>query len=284
MTIKFSSLVASASLFLFCSVSAAAFADGMPFEQPAPKQNLTPIESTLTTPPPAANAATAPAPATVAAPAAAAPLPPPVPESRTVDVQPDTSFFGLSVGLYDPFTHSGRTSTAFNAEWQPGVKIVGTLQPLFGAMATTRGALLGYAGVGVPFNITDHVFLMPSLSIGGYLPGGDYDLQRHIVERPGVELAYQFDDKSRLGLNFDVITNGKSFQARDRSEMVALTYTMPLSTFSGGSPDVSASPAPSTAPAVAPATAAPAAAAPAVTAPAATPQPETVKPLPHELP
>jgi lipid A 3-O-deacylase len=198
-----------------------------------------------------------------------------MPESRTVDVQPDTSFFGLSVGLYNPLTHSGRTSTAFNAEWQPGVKILGTLQPLFGAMATTRGALLGYAGVGIPINVTDHVFLMPSLSIGGYKSGGDYDLTRHIVERPGVELAYQFDDKSRLGLSFDVLTNGMSFQARDRTEMVSLTYTMPLNALAGGS---DATPAPSYE--------APAAAAPAPVAPQAAPAtpPATLKPLPHELP
>src|SRR6202012_3721157 len=99
------------------------------------------------------------------------------------------SFFGLSVGMYDPI-NQGSKSTAFNIEWQPGLKIVGTLQPLFGAMATTRGAMMGYAGLGVPFNLTSHVFLMPSLSIGAYNPGNDYDLGRHVVERPGVELAY----------------------------------------------------------------------------------------------
>jgi len=222
--VKFSSFVVSASVLLFCSVSAVALADGMPFEQPQPKPNLTPINQSLTAPAAApAAAAAAPAPA----PAAPAPLPPPVPESRVVDVQPDTSFFGLSVGMYDPFTHSSK-STAFNAEWQPGVKILGTLQPLFGAMATTKNALLGYAGVGVPFNIVDHVFLMPSVAVGYYKPGDDYDLGRKVVGRIGTELAYQFDDKSRIGLNIDALTNATSLQGRDRTEMVLLTYTLPL--------------------------------------------------------
>ena len=220
MTVKFSSFIASASLLLFCTVSAAAFADGMPFEAAKPKQNLTPIDKSLTAPPPAA----------VAAP----PVTPPVPEVRTVEVQPEnTSFFGLSVGLYNSLTHSN-AAVAFNAEWQPGTKIVGRLQPLFGAMATTKGAMLGYAGIGVPFDLTDHVFLMPSLSFGAYRAGDDYDLHRHIVARPGIELAYKFDDKSRLGLNFDVLSNMRSPQARDRSEMIALTYTMPLNALGGG--------------------------------------------------
>ena len=304
MTVKFSSFIASASLLLFCTVSAAAFADGMPFETAKPKQNLTPIDKSLTAPPPAAAAAPAPAPV----------LPAPVPEIRTVDVQPDTAFFGLSVGLYNSLTHS-HTSTAFNAEWQPALKIVGRLQPLFGAMATTKGAMLGYAGIGVPFNLTEHVFLMPSLSIGAYKSGEDYDLHRHIVGRPGVELAYQFDDKSRLGLNFDVLSNARSLQARDRSEMVALTYTMPLNALSGGSGTSSsahaevaepvathAAVAPSAAvsstsddeeddevpakPVAKPAATKPAAAKPAAAKPAAAPaaSPVEEKPLPHELP
>lgn len=287
-TLKISPLVFSASLLLCCSVSALALADGMPFVEPPPQQNLTPIDKTLTAPPaaPAPAAAVTPPPAPAPAPQAEAPPPlPPVPESRVVDVQPNTSFFGLSVGTYDLITHPSK-STAFNIEWQPGVKIAGNLQPLFGAMATTKGALLGYAGLGVPFNITDHVFLMPSLALGAYKDGGDYNLGRSIVERGGAELAYQFDDKSRLGLNFDVLTNGTSLQAVDRTEMVLLTYTIPLNTLSGGSsppqvqepvttPAASSSPPALTVPPAA--AASPPPAAPVTPTPAA-------KPLPNELP
>lgn len=288
-TLKISSLVFSTSVLLCCSVSAVALADGMPFVEPPPKQNLTPIDKSLTAPPavtapaPQAEAPPAPPPAPAPTPQAEAPLPP-VPESRVVDVQPNTSFFGLSVGMYDPITHAGK-STAFNVEWQPGIKIAGTLQPLFGAMATTKGALLGYAGLGMPFNITDHVFLMPSLALGAYKDGADYNLGRSIVERAGAELAYQFDDKSRLGLNFDVLTNGESLHGVDRTEMVLVTYTIPLNALAGGaSPPQAqepvATPAASSSPpalAVPPTAAAPSASAPATPTPAA-------KPLPNELP
>ncbi len=307
MNVKISSIITSTSLLLFCSVSVAALADGMPFEEPKPQQILTPIDKSLN------NGAAQP----VAAPAAQAEVPlPPVPESRVVDVQPNTSFFGLSVGEYDPFSRTGR-STAFNAEWQPGLKIVGTLQPLFGAMVTTKGSMLGYGGLGVPFNITDHVFLMPSVAVAAYKGGSDLDLGRNIVERIGTELAYQFDDKSRLGLNFDVLTNNMSLQHNERTEMVALTYTMPFSVPSSGAAEpehaavltttppasVTVAPAPvvsaptpaASAPAYVPAAPAPVAAAPsapapapaAAPAPAPTPAPTPApaeKPAPHELP
>ncbi len=217
---------------------------------------------------------------------------PPVPADSVVKVQPNTAFFGLSVGEYDPFRHSDH-ATSFNAELQPGIKVLGVLQPLFGAMATTKGSAMAYAGLGVPFHITRHIFLMPSAALGLYRAGGGYDLGRTVVGRFGAEIAYQFNDKSRLGLNFDVITNGKSLRANDRTEMLALTYTRPFNLFSGAShgmsaPDVSpasapaVSPSASAAPAPAAAPVAPVSSSPAAASSAQTPvQPSgTIAPAP----
>ncbi len=171
---------------------------------------------------------------------------PPVPESRVVEVQSNTSFFGMSVGMYDPFTHSEK-GASLNLEWQPGVRIAGVLQPLFGAIVTTNGTMLGYGGIGIPFNITDRVFMMPSVAVGAYHKGGGYDLDRTLAFRAGTELAYQFDDKSRLGLNFHVVTNGKSLKREDRTEIIGLAYTVPIEILS--KPPSAVMPAPAEAPA-----------------------------------
>lgn len=240
MNIKISTFVASMTVLLLCSTSAVSFADGMPFVEKKAQPNMAPADKAIEaqqnpeeakappvsmTPAPAEAAAEQPAQAAEAAPVEPTP---PAPETRVVDVQPETSFFGLSVGTYDRFTH-GEHATAFNAEWQPGVKILGHLQPLFGAMATTKHTLFGYAGVGVPFNVTEHVFLMPSVAVGAYKEGDGYDLGRTLVYRGGAELAYQFDDQSRLGLSFHAITNGTSTHRPDRTDILAVTYTMPFS-------------------------------------------------------
>lgn len=225
MNTPLSAFVIRASLLLFCTVSPAAFADGMPFKEKAPEPILTPLDKALS------DIETNKESAPETQPAATAVTPPetaaPVPESRVVEVQPDTSFFGLSVGMYDPFTHNEKAAS-FNVEWQPGVKIAGFLQPLFGAMVTTNGAMLGYGGLGVPFNISDHVMLMPSVAIGGYKKGGGFDLHQVLAYRIGTELAYQFDDKSRIGLNMHVLTNGQSAGREDRTEVFGITYTTPL--------------------------------------------------------
>jgi lipid A 3-O-deacylase len=295
MNTRISSIIMSASLLLFCTVSIAALADGMPYPEKKPPQPAeTPLDKSLNDiqnkEPPVAITPAEPTPAPVAeAPAPVAVPPatdtatapkeetPPVPEARIVEVQPNTSFFGLSVGMYDPFTHDQKASS-FNAEWQPGVQIAGFLQPIFGAFVTTNGAMMGYGGLGVPFNITDHVFMMPSAAVGAYKEGGGYDLDSTLAFRVGTELAYQFDDKSRLGLNMHVISNGTSTNREDRTEIIGLAYTMPIDSVSKPAeatpeqaPETQAPPPPPATTAAPPAEAAPAAPAADTTAPAEPP-------------
>jgi hypothetical protein len=235
---KFSAIALSAAVALSLSASTAAFADGMPFKEKKPQPILTPLDEALKEienkePPVDVTKPAEPPPAPIAEKAPKLPEPPaPVPESRIVEVQPNTSFFGLSVGMYDPFSH-GEEAASFNLEWQPGVKIAGVLQPLFGAMVTTEGSLLGYGGVGVPFKLGKRVFVMPSVSVGAYEEGNGYDLDSTLAFRFGTELSYEFDNKSRLGINAHILTNGDSFDREDRTEIISLVYTTPLDVLSG---------------------------------------------------
>ncbi len=233
---KFSAIAFSATIALCLSVSAAAFADGMPYYPKKTQPNLTPLDQALeeieNKEPPVDVTKPQEAEPPVAVVPAPAPAPEPVPESRIVEVQPNTSFFGLSVGMYDPFTH-GEEAVSFNLEWQPGVKIAGVLQPLFGAMATTEGSLLGYGGVGIPFHLGKRIFVMPSVAVGAYKEGAGYDLGQTLAFRIGSEIAYEFDNKSRIGLNAHILTNGDSFDRKDRTEIISLVYTTPFDALSG---------------------------------------------------
>ena len=238
--------------------SASAFADGMPYKK-KPVPVLTPLDQALSDienkqqpvalkpeekvlePSPLAQAPIT-APVTPIA---------PVPDARVVEVQPNKSFFGLSVGMYDPMSH-GKQAAALTLEYQPGVRILGVLQPIFGAMATTNGAIYGYGGVGVPVRLSKRILLMPSAAVGAYHEGNGYDLDRTIAYRLGTELAYEFDNKSRLGLNAHILTNGKSFGREDRTEIISLTYTTPFDLLSGKKKTALA-PTPAAAAAMAPA-------------------------------
>ena len=227
---KFAIAAISAALagaVAFLSPVSPAFADGME----KAKAPATPLDRAIDQiqnkePPIAVTPPPAPAPEPVIE---QTPPPPPAPMSRIVEVQPNTSFFGLSIGAYD-VTH-GRTGAAFNLEWQPGVRIVGVLQPLFGAFATTRGAIMAYGGVGAPIHFGNHIFVMPSLAVGAYGHGGGYDIGQVLAFRTGAEIAYEFEDKSRIGL--DVAAIGSSVRRQDRTEIISLVYTIPFNLFSG---------------------------------------------------
>lgn len=218
MNVKLYTLAISTAVVLLCSYMPPAFADGMPFKSQKPEPILIPMDKSLQEIQPPAQA---PVPES---------LVPPPPETRTVEVQSNPSFFGLSVGMYDPFTHS-KKATSFNAEYQSGVRIAGVLQPIFGAMITTQGSLLGYGGIGAPFKIGEHVRMLPSIAVGAYKRGGGFDFGQSVIFRAGTELAYEFDDQSRIGLNFHVLTNGDSTGRRDRTEVIGLAYTVPLKPF-----------------------------------------------------
>jgi hypothetical protein len=230
------------SALLLITASATALADGMPYpKQKKPETVVLPLDKAIDEiekKEPPANIAT-PTPAIeqnepVKKAVTAAPLAEPVPESRVVQVQPNTSFFGLSVGTYG-IGHSDDDAPSINAEWQPGVKIAGVLQPLFGAMFASNGAMLGYGGVGVPLKLSPHVFMMPSVAVGAYREGSGYDLGQTLAYRFGTEIGYEFDNKSRVGLNAHLITNGVSFKKEDRAGVISLVYTMPVDFLSGKS-------------------------------------------------
>lgn len=244
----------SAAIMLFAAgMPGIAFADGDPSEvKPAPA--MTPLDRALdeiqnkeppievAKPPVPAEMQAAPAEEPVVTETAPQPPPaetqavteppPPAPLSRIVEVQPNSSFFGLSVGMYAPFSDRAK-GASFGIEWQPGVKIVGFLQPLFGAFVTTRGAAMGYGGLGVPFHLGKRIVVMPSFSVGSYAHGDGRDLGQALTYRAGGEIAYEFDDKSRIGLNAHIISNGKSTSKRDNTAILGLVYTTPIDIFSG---------------------------------------------------
>jgi hypothetical protein len=226
---KFAATAIGAVLMGSVAFASISFADGME-KPPAPATPLDKaIDQIQNKEPPVS--VTPPAEPVIEQTPPPAPLPP-APPARIVEVQPETSFFGLSIGAYNP-DQRGKMGVAFNLEWQPGVKIVGILQPLFGAMVTTRGSTMAYGGLGTPFHITKHVFLMPSFSVGAYGRGDGKNLGQVLAFRAAAELAYEFEDKSRIGLSFAGIGNGDSMQKKDRTEVISLVYTIPLNLFSG---------------------------------------------------
>ena len=112
----------------------------------------------------------------------------------------EPAFFSVGAGIYDvndsDTTVEGRVEYRFsenNKLWH--------FTPFVGLMATAGGATYGYGGIGLDLFFGNRWVLTPNFAAGLY-GNGDVDLGHAVEFRSGVELAYRFDNRSRLGLTF----------------------------------------------------------------------------------
>ena len=137
----------------------------------------------------------------------------------------DPAFLTIGVGAFD--INDDETAAQFNLEYR-GTKALWVFKPLFGVMATSDGAFYGYGGIGIDLFFGRRWVLTPNFAAGLYEDGDGKDLG-HVVEfRSGVELAYRFDTRSRLGLAFHHLSNASLDDNNPGTETLILTFSVPF--------------------------------------------------------
>lgn len=144
---------------------------------------------------------------------------------RLLDSEP--SYLDLGVGAFDIQGHRESSTTAEGrVEFRYGQKLF-FLGPAVGVLANPQGGVFGYAGV-----YTDIAFgrfvLTPLGGVGAYHRGGSEDLGGVFQFRISANLAYEFDNHSRLGANFAHISNAGIHNRNPGDNEVLLTYALPL--------------------------------------------------------
>lgn len=173
------------------------------------------------------------APAPVATPAPvrrAAPAPPPptptTPAARSTPVHNgNTSFITLAGGYYD--INDNEDAGEFRVEWK-GRKWFWAIKPIVGLMATTEAAIYGYAGIGWDLYFGRRIVATPSFAAGAYSDGNGKDLGSVIEFRSALELAWRFDNESRLGVMFYHLSNAGIDDNNPGTEVLSIGYTIPL--------------------------------------------------------
>ena len=95
-------------------------------------------------------------------------------------------------------------------------------------MATTDAATYGYAGIGVDVFFGPRWVATPTFAAGIYGNGDGKDLGNAVEFRSGLEVAYRFDDRSRLGLSFTHISNAGIGDRNPGVESLVLMYSVPF--------------------------------------------------------
>lgn len=137
----------------------------------------------------------------------------------------DPHFLTLAAGYYD--IHDNMDAAELRAEFRARNKLW-IFKPFGGVMGTSDAALYGYAGVLVDLYFGRRIVLTPSFAAGLYHNGDGKDLG-HVVEfRSSAELAWRFDDRSRLGLSFYHISNASLSDNNPGTEVLSLNYSIPI--------------------------------------------------------
>ena len=140
--------------------------------------------------------------------------------------EPD--FISISSGVFD--INDTETTAEFRAEYRSDLRFWHWM-PFVGVMGNADSALYGYAGLGFELFFGPRIVFTPNAAFGAYSDGDGKDLGSTIEFRTGVELAYRFDDYSRLGLAFHHISNASIDENNPGTESLVLTYSIPLYKF-----------------------------------------------------
>ncbi|MDD9906717.1 MAG: acyloxyacyl hydrolase [Rhodospirillaceae bacterium] len=142
----------------------------------------------------------------------------------------DPSFIAFHVGGYD--VNDNETAGQLNIEYRSGWDDW-YVKPFGGVMATTDAAIYGYAGFMLDIYFGRRFVFTPNVAVGLYSDGDGKDLGSVIEFRSGVELAYRFDSRTRLGVAFHHISNASISDNNPGTETLTLVLSLPLNNLFG---------------------------------------------------
>ena len=102
------------------------------------------------------------------------------------------------------------------------------VKPFGGMMGTADGAFHGYAGIVVDVPLGDSFAFTIGFAPGYFHEGGGKDLGHALEFRSSGELAYVFENKSRLGLMVNHISNASLSDRNPGTEVLMLSYSVPV--------------------------------------------------------
>ncbi|MDA1099756.1 MAG: acyloxyacyl hydrolase [Proteobacteria bacterium] len=142
----------------------------------------------------------------------------------------EPAFIAFSAGAFD--VGKDEAAAEGRLEYRSGTRIW-IFKPFTGVMGTSDGGAYGYAGVLVDMFYSRRVVATLSFAPGIYGEGDGKDLGHGLEFRSQLEVAYRFNDRSRLGLSFSHMSNASIGDKNPGSESLMLTYAVPVRSLFG---------------------------------------------------
>jgi lipid A 3-O-deacylase len=140
----------------------------------------------------------------------------------------DPSFLNVSAGRFD-FNRQQNPSWEAGLQYRSDLKLW-IFQPMVGVMHDLHGSTNAYAGISLDIFLGKRLVFRPSFAPSAYIKAGGKDLGGVIEFRSAAELAYRFDDRSRLGIEIYHLSNAHIYDKNPGEESVTLVYSLPTTT------------------------------------------------------
>lgn len=137
----------------------------------------------------------------------------------------DPAFVAVGVGGFD--VNDDESTFQGRVEYRAERRFT-LFKPMAGLMVTGEGGVYGYGGVLIDIFLGRRWVLTPSFAVGAYSKGDGKDLGGTLEFRSAIELSYRLDDRARLGLALDHISNASIYDANPGTESLVLIYAIPL--------------------------------------------------------
>lgn len=149
------------------------------------------------------------------------------PKHTSKNIDPD--FVTVGAGGFD--VNDNETAGQFEIQGRLNNRLW-FFKPHFGMFFTTESGFYGYAGVMTDIFFGGRFVASPSFAVGGNQEGNGKQLGGTLEFRSAIELAYRFDDRSRLGIQVGHLSNAGIYAENPGTEFAILNYSIPTNVFS----------------------------------------------------
>ncbi len=134
----------------------------------------------------------------------------------------------FSIGYYDVF--DDEEALDLRVEYRPdSVVYIDNLKPWVGAELTSDASIWIGGGLLYDWNVADSWYVTPSLGAGLYAQGSsDLDLGHAIEFRSQLEVSYEFNNESRVGLSLSHLSNAGLDSHNPGTEVLSLSWAYPF--------------------------------------------------------
>ena len=133
-------------------------------------------------------------------------------------------FLALSLGAFD--INSDKVTTEGRVEYRMD-EIGYNVGPMLGVAFNSDASVYVYGGFFLDLDFGNWV-VMPNIAVGAYFEGKDTDERFGFNFRSGVELAYRFANRSRLGIAIHHISNANLTGTNPDANSLVVTYAIPF--------------------------------------------------------